>query len=284
MLRFFLLLVNVQLIFQPQAHAAATATSSHRPHFQLATKLGQLPAIIKDKINRYRTHEDNFHLIEFSSPIHSHAMRPVVQRLEQSSPGSTRVLTCDVTSDQTFMETYMQLVKTLSGRYHLPLYFNRKSQRILYGPTDYANFEKWASGRTDYREIPTIYDYDTIRKTGIFYKAMGYIAQKMVERAYISKVPPFMDFFLVPLAQIIELNLTPSRELSSIRQLAESERVFNRDSPILPSIWNDIIATAISIMPDKHLGEKAPVKSIAYGLHQINSWVGSRLENLFLIR
>jgi ABC-type sugar transport system permease subunit len=89
-----------------------------------------------------------------------------------------------------------------------------------------------------------------------------------------------MDSLLVPLGQIVEMNLTPSRDLSSIRQLDESERVFIRDTPFFPSVWNDIIYTVHSALPDKHLGEGASARSIAHVLYVVNNRIHRIINRL----
>jgi hypothetical protein len=163
----------------------------------LASKMSKLPATIKERlIGRNSIHLDDVNLIEFGSPEQSRGMRAVVRRLEQTWPGA-RVHKYDVESDEEHKRSYTELVGALGGRYILPLYYNRRSQSILYGPTDYPNFEKWASGMREFQGVPPLYDYNAIRKTGAVYKFIGYIAQKIVERLYTSNVPSCKIYILL---------------------------------------------------------------------------------------
>lgn len=128
--------------------------------------------------------------IEFTDDKHRNDMRAVVEQLERHF--GVKIVRCDIDKNAAAKKSYVQLVKALGGKYLLPMYYNRKSQSIIYGPTSYEDMKKWADGRRDYRAMPPIYDYMSIRKSSLAYRALGYAATSILERSYTSRTPACM--------------------------------------------------------------------------------------------
>ena len=114
-------------------------------------------------------------------------MKPIVRQFEADS--GVEVYKCDVEANSEHRQTFLDLVKDLQGRTILPMYYNRKSHSILYGPTDYSNFRRWADGHRYYEQTPAKHAYGGIDKSSLAYKLLGYAAKRIFEKAYVSSVP-----------------------------------------------------------------------------------------------
>ena len=162
-------------------------------------------------------HSDDYDLIEFNSNKKCEDMNSIVKRYEDRSDG-IRVLRCNVETVPHYRAAYDSITKYFRARNILPMYYNRRSKRILYGPTDFDNFRKWANGELSYRETPQMYDFHPIRKNSIGYKLLDKVCFRIIEKAYLSAIPSckyictahktlkhcgFISFFLILQLQIL---------------------------------------------------------------------------------
>lgn len=148
----------------------------------------QLPLLCKKNLLPLRVLGDSGqYLFEFSKPGYAADMKPIISRYESVS--GVRVARCDVDNNPEYRKCYMDLVEAKGEIYLLPLYYNRKSQAVLYGPTSYDNFKKWAECRRDFVSTPMMYAYDGILKSSLGYRLLGFFARLILEKYYSSSIP-----------------------------------------------------------------------------------------------
>lgn len=134
------------------------------------------------------------HLFEFGTARRNRKMKAIVQQFEADS--GVEIYKCDVDAKEDNRQAFLDLVNDLGERTILPMYYNRKSHSVIYGPTDYKNFKRWADGHRHYEKTPALYAYGGIEKSSFAYKLVGYAAKRIFEKAYVSTVPSCKFLFM----------------------------------------------------------------------------------------
>lgn len=87
------------------------------------------------------------------------------------------------------------------------------------------------------------------------------------------------DILVGPLLEVLTRNIFLEREISSVRQLTQKERIFNRGFfNIAKNTCSDVGNMLISVWPTKDLGRNDASFSVGRLLYKINNAIWDRLE------
>jgi hypothetical protein len=119
--------------------------------------------------------------------------------------------------------------------------------------------------------------------TVLFFLLFQFSCIYLLTKIYLFYTFLVADLFVGPLFQILEMNLMPDRELSSVRQLGTSERLFTRGlADVAGNIRHDVIETILSTMPAGKIGKNSAPKSLGRLLYKVNNGLRHRLEGLLI--